>query len=56
MVSLLNRVAVFPSGMFDFNASQDGRFGWFLITWHPETDSKTRYQELSLRTDFHAGD
>lgn len=25
-----------PSSMCEYWASQDGRFGWFLCTWHPE--------------------
>jgi hypothetical protein len=52
MVSLLNKVAVFPTGMFDFNASQDGRYGWFLLTWHPESDPVLEEIQTQIKLDI----
>jgi len=52
MVVLQNRFTAFPSGMFDFNASQDGRFGWFLLTWHPETDPILEEIQTQIKLDF----
>ena len=39
MISLQSRSACPPRSICEFSASQDGRFGWFLLTWHPEKDS-----------------
>ena len=36
MISLKRTVASAPRSMCEYWASQDGRFGWFLCTWHPE--------------------
>lgn len=52
MVVLQNRYDSFPSGMFDFNASQDGRFGWFLLTWHPETDPVLEEIQTQIKLDI----
>jgi hypothetical protein len=52
MITLQNRYASFPQGMFDFNASQDGRFGWFLLTWHPETDSILEEIQTQIKLDI----
>lgn len=39
MISLKRITAIAPSSMCEYWASQDGRFGWFLCTWHPENHS-----------------
>ena len=52
MVTLQNKYAAFPTGMFDFNACQDGRFGWFLLTWHPETDPILEEIQTQIKMDF----
>jgi hypothetical protein len=52
MIALQNRFIAFPSGMFDFNASQDGRFGWFLLTWHPETDAILEEIQTKIKLDI----
>lgn len=36
MISLKRTVASLPSSICEYWSSQDGRFGWFLCTWHPE--------------------
>ncbi len=56
MISLLNKAAPFPGGMFDFNASQDGRFGWFLLTWHPETDPILEEIQAQIKLDIRNSD
>ncbi len=52
MVVLQNRFDSFPSGMFDFNASQDGRFAWFLLTWHPESDPVLEEIQTQIKLDI----
>lgn len=52
MITLQNRYTSFPQGMFDFNASQDGRFGWFLLTWHPETDAILEEIQTQIKLDI----
>jgi len=52
MVALQNKYVSFPNGMFDFNASQDGRFGWFLLTWHPETDNVLEEIQTQIKLDI----
>jgi hypothetical protein len=52
MIALLNRFAAFPNGMFDFNASHDGRFGWFLLTWHPEDDPVLEEIQTKIKLDI----
>jgi hypothetical protein len=56
MVVLQNKFSTFPSGMFDFNASQDGRFGWFLLTWHPETDPVLEEIQTQIKLDIRNSD
>ena len=36
MISVLSRESSAPSSICEVNASKDGRYGWFLMTWHPE--------------------
>ncbi len=36
MISIISREAFAPSSICEINASKDGRYGWFLLTWHPE--------------------
>ncbi len=38
MISLLSREACPPRSICEYSASKDGRFAWFLLTWHPEKD------------------
>jgi hypothetical protein len=52
MIALQSRFVVFPNGMFDFNASQDGRFGWFLLTWHPEDDPVLEEIQTKIKLDI----
>lgn len=52
MIALLNRFEAFPNGMFDFNASHDGRFGWFLLTWHPEADPVLEEIQTKIKLDI----
>lgn len=52
MISLQHRFASFPSGTFDFNASQDGKYGWFLLTWHPETDPVLEEIQTQIKLDI----
>lgn len=52
MIALLTRNAMLPSSMFDFNASQDGRFGWFLLTWHPEEDVILEEIQIQIKMDI----
>jgi hypothetical protein len=52
MVTLSNRFAALPSGMFDINAAQDGRFGWFLLTWHPESDPVLEEIQTQIKLDI----
>ncbi len=39
MISLQSREANPPNSICEFNASRDGRYAWFLLTWHPEKDN-----------------
>ncbi len=39
MISLQSREASPPRSICEFNASRDGRYAWFLLTWHPEKDN-----------------
>ncbi len=39
MISLQSREANPPRSICEFNASRDGRYAWFLLTWHPEKDN-----------------
>lgn len=39
MISLQSREANPPRSICEYNASRDGRYGWFLLTWHPEKDT-----------------
>jgi len=52
MITLKDRMENFPSGMFEFNSSQDGRFGWFLLTWHPETDPILEEIQIQIKVDL----
>lgn len=36
MINIISREASPPSSICEINASHDGRYGWFLLTWHPE--------------------
>ncbi|PKN78914.1 MAG: hypothetical protein CVU48_06885 [Candidatus Cloacimonetes bacterium HGW-Cloacimonetes-1] len=36
MISLQSHFSSIPRNMFEYQASKDGRFGWFLCTWFPE--------------------
>ncbi|MDD2229226.1 MAG: hypothetical protein PHY48_07440, partial [Candidatus Cloacimonetes bacterium] len=38
MISLQSREASPPRSICEYRASKDGRFAWFLLTWHPEKD------------------
>ncbi|GAB1467744.1 hypothetical protein MASR2M64_04270 [Candidatus Cloacimonadota bacterium] len=38
MISLQSREAAPPRSICEYSASKDGRFAWFLLTWHPEKD------------------
>jgi len=38
MISLQSREASPPRSICEFSASRDGRYAWFLLTWHPEKD------------------
>ncbi|MDD2332266.1 MAG: PQQ-binding-like beta-propeller repeat protein [Candidatus Cloacimonetes bacterium] len=38
MISLQNHLASFPLSMCEYSASKDGRFAWFLCTYHTEQD------------------
>lgn len=39
MISLQSREASPPRSICEYNASRDGRYAWFLLTWHPEKDT-----------------
>ncbi|GEM_PF-219130 len=52
MITLKDRVDNFPNGMFEFNSSQDGRFGWFLMTWHPEDDPILEEIQIQIKIDL----
>ncbi|MDZ4182914.1 MAG: hypothetical protein U1B83_08565, partial [Candidatus Cloacimonadaceae bacterium] len=36
MISIQSRMAVAPQAMCEYQASQDGKFAWFVCAWHPE--------------------
>lgn len=38
MISLISKEACPPRSVCEYNASKDGRFAWFLLTWHPEKE------------------
>ncbi len=38
MISLISKEACPPRSICEYSASKDGRFAWFLLTWHPEKD------------------
>ncbi len=38
MIALHSEFSHFPQSVVEYSASKDGRFGWFLSTWHPEQD------------------
>ena len=38
MISLNSQFCNAPQGAIDHQVSKDGRFGWFLCTWHMEKD------------------
>ncbi len=38
MISLISKEACPPRSICEYNASKDGRFAWFLLTWHPEKE------------------
>ncbi len=52
MVVLHSHQAAPPFGVFDFNASQDGGFGWFLLTWHPEQDHVLEEIQTQIKLDI----
>lgn len=52
MVVLNGSLAKFPSSLFDFSASHDGRFGWFLLTWHPENDPVLEEIQTQIKLDI----
>ena len=56
MITIKNRVENFPNGMFEFNSSQDGRFGWFLLTWHPESDPILEEIQIQIKIDLRNSD
>lgn len=38
MIALLSKECCPPRSICEYSASKDGRFAWFLLTWHPEKD------------------
>ena len=38
MVSLQSLQSSPPRSVCEYKASREGRFAWFLLTWHPEKD------------------
>ncbi|MFO7660011.1 MAG: hypothetical protein R6V77_03780 [Candidatus Cloacimonadaceae bacterium] len=52
MITLKDREDNFPNGMFELNSSQDGRFGWFLLTWHPEEDPILEEIQIQIKIDL----
>lgn len=38
--------------MFDFHSTMDGRFGWFLLTWHPEQADALEEIQTQIKLDI----
>jgi len=56
MVTLHNHVSSFPSTLFEFWASKEGRFAWFLCTHHPEKDHWLEEIQTQIKLEILSSD
>ncbi len=56
MIALDREFSSFPKNMIEYQVSKDGRFGWFLVTWHPEEDHVLEEIQTQIKLEIKSSD
>ncbi|MGC9361679.1 MAG: hypothetical protein ACP5F3_01995, partial [Candidatus Syntrophosphaera sp.] len=52
MISIQSKFASFPQGLCEFQASKDGRYGWFLCTAHEEESNALEEIQAQIKLEI----
>ncbi len=56
MIALDGEFSCIPSNMIEYQVTKDGRFGWFLATWHPEADHVLEEIQAQIKLEIKGSD
>lgn len=52
MISIASKHFSYPQSVCEYQAAQDGKFAWFLCTWHPEKDHVLEEIQAEIKLDL----